>query len=389
VVLRRWLVDRRAQWVPFLAILLPFSLLYFWRQSIFPDHPWAMRRFLPVILPGTCIAMAAAVSSLWQMGRWRRVARLAAVIAVGAVVTHEGLMTQPFWSFRERRGAIRQVADLAGRIPKRSILLYGHPGQEVLVGTPLAFYFERDVLPVMRADDDPFGEKRDSIFQQQVMRWLRQGRTVLYLVGSDGNSVFMTPRVRWTPLASVTVKIPTIGASIEHAPQRPQSYDLHLQLLRAAETTPGSESTCMQTLPGMAEPLLGVGQGLYGPERRGSYRWAMPASRIVFPPCDRTGASRPRAVRVLASCGRRAAPEQCRVAVALNGAPLGTVQLTAAFREHTLAVSPQTVFGNEPAEVRFHGSRWVPAEAGVNGDGRELSFQLASLTLVTGSTDGH
>ena len=32
---------------PFLAILLPFALLYFWRPSIHPDHPWAMRRFLP------------------------------------------------------------------------------------------------------------------------------------------------------------------------------------------------------------------------------------------------------------------------------------------------------------------------------------------------------
>ena len=29
IALRRWLAERHAEWVPLLAILLPFSLLYF------------------------------------------------------------------------------------------------------------------------------------------------------------------------------------------------------------------------------------------------------------------------------------------------------------------------------------------------------------------------
>jgi hypothetical protein len=389
LLLRRWLVDRHTQWVPFLALLLPSCVLYFWRQSIYPDHPWAMRRFLPVIVPGICIGIAAAVWWLWRIGPLRPLGRLAAIIGFGAVVTHEAVMALPFWSFREKGGVNAQVAAFAQRIPERSILLYGHPGEEVLVATPLALFFGRDVLPVMRAVSDPFGEQRDSAFERQVMRWLQQGRDVLYLASSDGNSVFVTPRVRWMPVASLNLRVPTIGASLEHAPRRPQSYDVHLQLLRAAQAA-GPVSACVQALSRMGESLLGVGQGLYRPERRGGYRWAMPDSRIVFPPCDRTGASRPRAIRVLASCGRRAPPEECRLAVALNGAPLGSVQLTAAFREHTLAVSPEAVFhAAEPVEVRFHGSRWVPAEAGVNADQRELSFQLGGLTLVNASTDDH
>ncbi len=129
LLLRRWLVERRAQWVPFLAILLPFSLLYFWRQSIYPDHPWAMRRFLPVIVPGICIASAAALSWLWQLGRWRWLGRLTAIVALGAVVSHEASMSRPFWDFREKRGVISQVGSFAQRIPERSVLLYGIPGR--------------------------------------------------------------------------------------------------------------------------------------------------------------------------------------------------------------------------------------------------------------------
>jgi hypothetical protein len=389
LLLQRWLVDRRTQWVPFLAILLPFSVLYFWRQSIYPDHPWAMRRFLPVIVPGICIGIAAAVCWLWRMGPLRPLGRLAAIIGLGAVVTHEAVMTLPFWSFREKGGVNAQVAAFAERIPERSILLYGHPGPEVLVATPLALFFGRDVLPVMRAVSDPFGEQRDAAFERQVMQWLQQGRGVLYLASSDGDSVFVTPRVRWIPVASLNLRVPTIGASVEHPPRRPQSYDVHLELLRAAQAA-GPVSACVRTLSRMGEPLLGVGQGLYGPERHGGYRWAGPDSRIVFPSCDQTGASRFRAVRVLASCGRRAPPEECRVSVALNGAPLGRVELTAVFREHTLAVPPEpAIDAAGPVEVRFHGSRWVPAEAGVNADARELSFQLGGLTLVNASTDDH
>ena len=40
----RWLVQRRVDWTPFLFSLLAFSCLYFWRQMIHADHPWAMRR---------------------------------------------------------------------------------------------------------------------------------------------------------------------------------------------------------------------------------------------------------------------------------------------------------------------------------------------------------
>ena len=78
------------------------------------------------------------------------------------------------------------------------------------------------------------------------------------------------------------------------------------------------------------------------------------------------------------------------MAVTLNGAPLGSLQLTAALREHTLEVPPTAVFhAADPVEVRFRGSRWVPAEAGVSADRRELSFQLGGLRLTNRSSDAN
>jgi hypothetical protein len=385
LLLRRWLVERSAQWSPFLFILLPFAGLYFWRQSIYPDHPWAMRRFLPVIVPGICVGIAAATSWLWERRRLRPLARSAAVVAIAAVAWHEAVMIRPFWNFREKGGVIDDLSAFAAQIPHESLILYSHPGQEVIAATPLALTWGRDVLPVMRLEDDRFGRQRESEFQEQVIRWLKQGRDVLYLTFSNGDSVYMTPGVRWVPAANLNLTVPTIGSSVERAPQRPKSYALPLQLLRAV-LIPGSRSACVQTLPRMGEPLLGIAQGLYGPEGRGGYRWTMPQSRVVFPPCDRSGAARPRAVRVFASCGRRAPPGQCRVNVALNGTPLGSLDLVSAFTEFDLHVPASAVLDPAAAvDVRFDGSRFVPAEAGVNEDRRELSFQLGGVMLLDGS----
>jgi hypothetical protein len=75
----------------FLIVFGTMSALYLWRQSITPDQIWAMRRFLPVTLPGLAVGAAVAVDWLWRDGRPR--ARLAA--RAGAVVLAVGVVASP------------------------------------------------------------------------------------------------------------------------------------------------------------------------------------------------------------------------------------------------------------------------------------------------------
>ncbi|HXE80353.1 MAG TPA: hypothetical protein VNK41_06360, partial [Vicinamibacterales bacterium] len=76
LLLRRALVRRRVEWLPFLALFFLVAGLYFWNPRIYSDHPWMMRRFLPVVVPAMGVATAAAVFWLWSIpGRWRPAAR--------------------------------------------------------------------------------------------------------------------------------------------------------------------------------------------------------------------------------------------------------------------------------------------------------------------------
>jgi hypothetical protein len=52
VAVRRALLGRARHMTAFLGVFLVTSVVFLWRPTITPDHIWAMRRFLPVTIPG-------------------------------------------------------------------------------------------------------------------------------------------------------------------------------------------------------------------------------------------------------------------------------------------------------------------------------------------------
>jgi hypothetical protein len=77
--------DRRG---PVLAVFLGVSILYLWNPSITPDHLWAMRRFLPIVLPMSFVFLAWAAAAAERRGgtRGTAIALLAGLpLMVGSV----------------------------------------------------------------------------------------------------------------------------------------------------------------------------------------------------------------------------------------------------------------------------------------------------------------
>src|SRR5690348_11602627 len=71
-----------------LAAAGPVTVLYVGRPSISPDQLWAMRRYLPMVLPVMTIAAAAAAACAvaWLAGRWQMSRVPAAVVLVALMV---------------------------------------------------------------------------------------------------------------------------------------------------------------------------------------------------------------------------------------------------------------------------------------------------------------
>ncbi|GIG35132.1 hypothetical protein [Cellulomonas pakistanensis] len=75
---------RDPRWWTVLAAVAAPSVLYLWQVSITPDQVWAMRRLLPVTLPGFAVLATVTLVALWSVHRWW--ARALAVLAAAAVI---------------------------------------------------------------------------------------------------------------------------------------------------------------------------------------------------------------------------------------------------------------------------------------------------------------
>jgi hypothetical protein len=377
------------EWTPFLFSVLAFSCLYFWRPMIYADHPWEMRRYLPVVVPGICVSIAAAADALWSTrGRLQHVWRVAAMAMLAVVLWREVGMARPFWRVTEKSGALAAVEQIARLIPADAIVLFTHPGPEVLVTTPLAMHLGRSVLPVVRHPAaDAHHEEHRRLFEAQIARWMRTGRQVFYLAAHDGDAPFATVNARWESIAMPSVRIRTFGSTLGQPPRAPRAEHVQFHVLRAVPN-PDVLPVCGPRALRADAVLLGTAEGFYSLETRRfvRYRWARPRARLVFPTCDRM-TSRPRVLRVRAACGQRPSNTTCDVAVEVNGAAAGHLTLTDEWSIADLLIPEAAAAAPAGAfDVRFSGPRFVSAETGT--EGRELSFQIASVALVPGETSG-
>ena len=116
----RCLRDRDLTLLPILALVGSVGSLYLWRASIFPDQIWAVRRFLPVVIPLALVAAAHALSVLWSL---RGVGRLAAGLLGVAVVVLPLRTAEPLVTSREGVPVLDQLRNICRALPADAAVL--------------------------------------------------------------------------------------------------------------------------------------------------------------------------------------------------------------------------------------------------------------------------
>ena len=180
-----------------LATLVPPLVLYLYRPSIYPDHLWATRRYLPVVFPLLILLAAWTIASVarqpvparvraarWPPARWLttrwRPARAAAVAAlVVAVVGGPLAATAPVWRFQVYDDMAAQVGELCRVLPDDAVLL-GVGDTQRTTTRAFATVCDRPAATVMTADGVP---PPDMVARVRA-GWEAEGRT-LWLVGTD------------------------------------------------------------------------------------------------------------------------------------------------------------------------------------------------------------
>lgn len=362
--------------VPVIFLFLGSALFYLESARATALLPWALRRYVPIILPLALLLTGHLVATMW--GTRARLRPL--VLLVPAFLGIAFLLKSwPILRDAPMRGAYAAVAQFAARFPPTALLLFD---RSTVSHLPLAvdYTFGRQALDVFRLDHTP------TALQELTRRVLAAGRPVYVVNG--GVTLFWTDLkgfevrpVETFPLRYVALKwtrnvIPQIVRPVE---KRLEIYQVLPRRNPAAKVA----LPLVIDIGGPDFPYL-VG-GFHDHELWGTttVRWTKGEAQLRLP---RLGVHPGRRVtlvlRVAAPGFPGASPPL--ITLALNGSQVARFAVaTHDFAVHRVPLSASALAkgGSEGAVLTLRTSTFIPADVRLSDDSRKLGVALDWVAL--------
>ena len=376
-------VSRRRFWPSwgFLALTATFAIAFFYDPHITPDHFWAGRRYVSVILPASLLLIGAAAFTPAPLPEWRGLAwtrgpgaarlRLAVgVVLVAALGWQYGQATRPILRHVEHAGMIPTVEELAARFSPDDLLLFGNRGvsDAQAFALPLAYVYAENVLSLRFWEPDPK-------LLRQFLDWARTRYARVFFIGS---STALRSSVTGADLVSREhARIPHYDRTLNAYPTGAVNWEFNYGIYDLLVDPPPPGPFDLDIGGDDDLQVLGMHPRTVN-ERGGAYRWTTAAS-IVWVAGTLPDAS---AVTLrMSKGGRPDAAGVAEVRVSLANQPLGSITVPDdGFRPYTLAIPSelaQAIAASEAAaELLIETVPWVPLHVLGIPDQRELGIML-------------
>lgn len=361
----------------FAVTLTAFSVLLFYKIRIVPEHFWAARRFLAVILPGGLLCVgAAALTGERGRGIFTRAIRLPiGIVFLGLVALAYARAARPVLDHVEYAGVIARIEALASTIGDHDLLLVESrdSGSDVHVfGLPLAYIYARNVLTLSNARPDK------AVFAAFLNRMHGQYDRVLFLGG--GGTDLLSSKWSVTPIESDRFQIPEYDSPTNAYPRfvRHKEFDYSVYVFGPPPATPSAP-----VLDVGVDDDLNVNRFHAKQETEGhTYRWSQKQSVIVLNPI---GAGSRTIALWMSSGGRPPGEPPADVTILLNDTRVDTVRVENGFREYDVAIPPALAAAasatGEPVRIMLRTPTWNPAKAGISGDDRDLGVMVDRVAV--------
>ncbi len=350
----------------FLLVTLTFSFFFFYKVRVWHDHYFAMRRFIPVILPGFFVAIGFLLASFRESG-----AKLAATggrAAAGLLVALYLFAGYPLWRHDEFRGSLHFVEDLARHIGDDDVAIF--PAQEGLhlLELPLAQLEGRNVLEFYTLKPDR------ALLEKLLESWKGRYGDVFFVTNYKISlSGLFTRHVKDFELATEKYEY-----SYDRPPKGPEPFHLRFTLSKAVDLEDlALRVPKLKTLDvgGSDDPQVAWFHEKELEEDGTSFRWSQRTSSIFLPAVG--GGSETLALR-LAGPKEPEAPLH-PIEVALDGQSLRTLAPTRAFEVYELPI-PKEIGSRAESSYAILGlttKTWRPSnDIPEASDVRDLGFRL-------------
>jgi hypothetical protein len=355
---RRWLFP--------LLLAATYALFFLYKIRVYNDYYFALRRYMPVVVPALLVLSAVALVALARRGR----AGSVAAVALGAVIAGLFLRdTVPLARYRDWRHAVRFVDDVARRFGPRDVVIFEQPRSIHLLSLPLWAVHGVPAVELARFNPDP------ARLAHLVEAWKTRYRNIYFVhtYSTDLCGLFLQ-----------TVDDPSFGTyewdrAYARKPEGPKPRELHFRISRVVP--PGDLQ-----VPPLREVDVGGSDdlqvsGFFDKEGGGdrTYRWTGRCASVYLP-----GARAGDTVTLDASTGRRPAAAPVPVQVSLSGARLGTIAVGRDWTEGSLRLPDPLPPG--PPVLRLDVPTFRPANAlpGTD-DARDLGVMVDRVLLGSGA----
>jgi hypothetical protein len=361
----------------FPIVLAVFSLLLFYKIRIVPEHFWAARRFLAVILPGglLCVSAAALAGVRGRALLSRAVRTPVGVVFLVLLGLSYARAARPVVGHIEYAGIIARLEALAGRIGDRDLLIVESrdAGSDLHVfGLPLAYIYARNVLTLSSAKPDKAAFAR--FLDQAHGRYDR----VLFLGG--GGTDLLSSRWSVTPIDSEHFGVPEYESRWNDYPRGPLRKDFDFTLYEFGAPRSAPADTTLDV--GLNDDLNVIRFHAKETTAGRTFRWSQRQSYVIVDrvrPSDRTLAL------WMSNGGRPPAAPPADVTVSINDTPIGTVRVGDGFREYDLDIPPAVAAAaaatDEAVRITLRTATWNPMKVLGTGDDRELGVMLDRVAV--------
>jgi len=361
-------------------VFIGISTFVFNRLRIVPEHFWAARRFVPIILPGVCLAIAFALAPAASRGasasrRMTASARHLVRLILFALVA---------WSFWSATSAIRRhvefggiegrIARIASRFGAQDLLVVeSRNASDVhVIGLPLAYIWGRPVLVLNTPKPDP-------LLFSEFIRWARQRYQAVYFLGGGGTDL-LSREVSVDPVGSERFQVPEYESLMNAYPTHARRKEFEFGIYRFVDPSPLPEHIAFDV--GTMDDLHVVRFNAKERDRRGMFRWTRGQSYLSLLGIDETR----RELVIWMNNGNRP-PEAgpATVEAFLGETSLGKVTVGASDEPYVFDI-PQPLAGQESrnvgaATIRLISSTFSPRALTGADDDRQLGVKVDRVEL--------
>jgi len=333
------------------------GLFYLYKIRIYNDYFFALRRFVPVVIPFLLALAAFALVRFGRGGRLRRVAAGAVALAIAAAYLRQ---TWPLIGYRDWRNSVRFVADVARRFGPDDVVIFEQQGSVHLLSLPLWAVHGVNALELARFNPDP------ERLRHLVSAWRGRYRNIYFV---------HTWRTRLCELFLQHVEDYAFGTyEWERAYGRPPvGPEFRALRFTVSRVVPPEELR----VPPLPEVDIGGSDdfqvsGFYDKEGFGNrtYRWTGACASVYFP-----GARGGATLVVTAGTGRRPPQPAALVRASLSGVPVGSFTATSDWGDYPLALPEALPPG--PPVLRLEVPAWRPANVDpTSNDVRDLGVMV-------------